>query len=203
MWYEDLDIRLSVRYQHHTWAAFSMVESMLSTVWEADGSQKRSGLCGRKESLLVIDALNSSFGLFREFCMYGPTPLDTTCLSFDERFSTFCLRHRQCHLRTLRLSRYRVWSVYVVPQVFLCRVSLCYLHIGLCTYIVYVVNSYAHTVPYSHAALLCFSFVTVQYCYCCFPFLLRFLWYPRGSLVGHVVCPWRHVVLSYLSLSFF
>ena len=28
--------------------------------------------------------------------------------------------------------------------------------VHICTYIVYVVHSYAHTFPYSHAALLCF-----------------------------------------------
>jgi hypothetical protein len=98
---------------------------MLSTVWEADGSQKRSGRCGRKESLLVIDAVNSGLACLKNYCMYGPSALDTRCLSFDKRFSAFCLRHRQWHLQTLRLSLYRVWSVYVVPQVFLRRVSLC------------------------------------------------------------------------------
>ena len=128
---------------------------MVSTVWDADGFQKRSGLCARKESLLVIDAVNSGLVCLENYCMYGPTALHTSCLPFDKCFWTFWLRHRQCHLRKLSLSRYRVWSVYVVPQVFLCRVSLCYFTY---IYIVYVVNNYAHTIPHSHAALFYFCY---------------------------------------------
>jgi len=146
---------LSVRYQLHTWAAFfSRKEPRVSIVWEADGPQNQSGRCGRKENLPVIDAVNFGLASLETYCMCGPPALDTRCLSFSKRFSMFCLRHRHCHLRKLRLSSYRVWSVYDVQQGFLCRFSLC-----CCTYMhLYCVCStqLCSHFPYSHAALLYF-----------------------------------------------
>ena len=147
---------------------------MVSTVWDADGFQKRSGLRARKGSLLVIDAVNSGLVCLENYCMYGPTALDTSCLPFDKCFWTFWLRHRQCHLRKLSLSRYRVWSVYVVPQVFLCRVSLCYFTY-MYLYCICSKQLCSHRPTLTCCIVLFLLFITVQYCSCCFPFLLRFL----------------------------
>jgi len=107
--------------------------------------------------------------------MCGPTALDTRCLSFDKCFSIFSLRHRQWYLRTLRLSSYRVWSVYDVPQVFLCRFSLC-----SCTYMyLYCICStqLCPHFPYSHAALLYFVI------HCCSVLLLLLSLPPPLSVV--------------------
>jgi len=148
---------------------------MVSIVWEADGFQNQSGRCGRKESLPVIGAVNSGLAALEIYCMYGPTALDTRCLSFDKCFSMFCLRHRQGHLRTLRLSSYRLWSVHDVPQVFLCRFSL-----SSCTYMyLYCIHStqLCSHFPYSHAALLYFII------HCCSVLLLLLSLPPPLSVV--------------------
>jgi len=83
MRYEERDIRFSVRY-HFTHGPLSPLGKDPWCPLHERRMDPRTGLdvVEERKSLSVTDAVNSGLASVETYCMYGPTAVDTSYLSF-------------------------------------------------------------------------------------------------------------------------